>query len=433
MQENTKENSMDREERSERAVLIGLDADIYTEAEAVSDSTMDELSELLATAGGIEVARVIQHRKAPEPKTLIGTGKAEEIAEFIAENEIDLAVFDNELSPSQTKNLEDILKVRVIDRSTLILDIFASRASSREGRLQVELAQYKYLLPRLAGSFSALSRLGGGIGTRGPGETKLETDRRHIRRRIAKIEDELESVMRVRGEQRRARLKREIPLVALIGYTNAGKSTLLNSLTGSDIHAENRLFDTLDPTARKFRISDTAEVILSDTVGFIRKLPHHLTKAFRATLEELLFADLLLLVSDVSNPEMATHELVVEEVIRNLGAGDTPKLHVFNKCDLIEDISPFEHDADSVCVSATTGFGFSELKEKIAKMLSLTSRRAEFEIPYKKSALLDALHRDAKILSTEYKDEFILVTAIVDDKIYGFINHELRGDKNDKL
>ncbi len=410
---------MDREEKVERAVLIGLDADIYTEAEAVSESTMDELSELLSTAGGIEIARVIQHRSSPEPKTLIGTGKALEIAEFISDNDIDLAVFDNELSPAQTKNLEDILKVRVIDRSTLILDIFASRASSREGRLQVELAQYKYILPRLAGSFSALSRLGGGIGTRGPGETKLETDRRHIRRRISKIEDELESVMRARSEQRRARLKREIPLVALIGYTNAGKSTLLNALTGSDIHAENRLFDTLDPTARKFPISDTAEVILSDTVGFIRKLPHHLTKAFRATLEELLFADLLLLVSDVSNPEMATHGLVVEEVIKSLGAGDTPKLHVFNKCDLIDDISPFEHDTDSVCVSAATGFGFDNLKEKIAKMLSLTSRKAEFEIPYKKSGLLDTLHRDAKVLSTEYTAEGIQVEAICDEALYG--------------
>ncbi|MBQ7120526.1 MAG: GTPase HflX [Oscillospiraceae bacterium] len=419
---------MDREEVFERAVLIGLDADIYTEAEAVSDSTMDELSELLSTAGGVEVARVIQHRKAPEPKTLIGTGKAEEIAEFIKDNEVDIAVFDNELSPAQTKNLEDILGVRVIDRSTLILDIFASRASSREGRLQVELAQYKYLLPRLAGSFSALSRLGGGIGTRGPGETKLETDRRHIRRRIAKIEDELESVMKVRGEQRRARLKREVPLVALIGYTNAGKSTLLNALTGSDIHAENRLFDTLDPTARKFKISDTAEVILSDTVGFIRKLPHHLTKAFRATLEELLYADLLLHVSDVSNPEIATHGLVVEEVIRNLGAGDTPRLNVFNKCDLIPDISPFEHDTDSVCVSAVSGFGFDELKEKICSMLGLTSRRVELSIPYAKSGLLDTLHRDASVISVEYEAENILVTAVVDDKVYGYIEQKLRGD-----
>lgn len=416
------------EEIVERAVLIGLDADIYSEAEAVNDSTMDELSELLSTAGGEEVARVIQHRQSPEPKTLIGTGKAREIAEFIDASDVTLAVFDNELSPAQTKNLEDILGVRVIDRSTLILDIFASRAQSREGRLQVELAQYKYLLPRLAGSGSALSRLGGGIGTRGPGETKLETDRRHIRRRISKIEDELENVMRVRGEQRRARLKREVPLVALIGYTNAGKSTLLNVLTGSDIHAANRLFDTLDPTARKFRISDTAEVVLSDTVGFIRKLPHHLTRAFRATLEELLYADLLLHVVDASNPEMGTHGLVVEEVIKNLGAGDTPRLCVFNKCDLVADKSHFENDEDSVCVSAKTGDGFEELKEKICQALSMTSRRAEIEIPYAKSALLDILHREAKVISLEYRDEFILVTAYVDDRVYGLINNELRGD-----
>ncbi len=416
------------EEIIERAVLIGLDADIYSEAEAVNDSTMDELSELLSTAGGEEAARVIQHRQSPEPKTLIGTGKAREIAEFIAANDVTLAVFDNELSPAQTKNLEDILGVRVIDRSTLILDIFASRAQSREGRLQVELAQYKYLLPRLAGSGASLSRLGGGIGTRGPGETKLETDRRHIRRRISKIEDELENVMRVRGEQRRARLKREVPLVALIGYTNAGKSTLLNALTGSDIHAANRLFDTLDPTARKFRISDTAEVVLSDTVGFIRKLPHHLTRAFRATLEELLYADLLLYVVDASNPEMGTHGLVVEEVIKNLGAGETPRLCVFNKCDLVADKSHFENDEDSVCVSAKTGVGFEELKQKICQALSMTSRRAEIEIPYAKSALLDILHREAKVISLEYHDEFILAITQVDDRVYGLINNELRGD-----
>lgn len=421
------------DEKLERAFLIGLDADTYTEHEAVSAASMDELSELLSTAGGEEVARVVQRRAAPEPKTLIGKGKALEIAEFIAANDITLAVFDNELSPAQTKNLEDILNVRVIDRSTLILDIFASRAQSREGRLQVELAQYKYLLPRLAGSFSALSRLGGGIGTRGPGETKLETDRRHIRRRISKIEDELEGVMRVRSEQRRSRIKREVPLISLIGYTNAGKSTLLNALTGSDIHAENRLFDTLDTTTRKFRISDTAEVLLSDTVGFIRKLPHHLTRAFRATLEELLHADLLLHVVDASSPEMAAHGLVALEVIKSLGAGDTPRLTVFNKCDLVSDTSPFSHESDSVCVSAATGEGFDELKGKICQMMSLTSRRAELEIPYAKSALLDVLHKYAKVLSVEYLDEFISVTAMVDERVWGLINHELRGDMNEQL
>ena len=424
---------INNEEILERAVLIGLDADTNTEAEAVSESSMDELSELLRTAGGTEVARVIQHRKFPEPKTLIGAGKASEIAEFISANDVSLAVFDNELSPAQTKNLEDLLGVRVVDRSTLILDIFASRAASHEGRLQVELAQYKYLLPRLTGSFSALSRLGGGIGTRGPGETKLETDRRHIRRRISKLEDELDTVMRVRSEQRRARTKREVPLVALIGYTNAGKSTLLNKLTDSDIHAENRLFDTLDPTARKFRISDTAEVVLSDTVGFIRKLPHHLTRAFRATLEELLYADLLLHVVDVSNPEWPEHGRVVLDVIKGLGAECTPCLTVFNKCDLVCTRELFENDPDSVCVSAKTGEGFDELKKEICRMLSLSSRKAELMIPYPKSQLLDVLHREAKVLSEEYGNDGIAVSAVLSDRVYGKIMHELTGDINDSI
>lgn len=421
------------EEKRERAILIGLDADIYTDTEKCDDASLDELSELLSTAGGDEVARVIQHRTSPEPKTFIGTGKARELAEFAEQNDIDLAVFDNELSPAQTKNLEDILGVRVIDRSTLILDIFASRAQSREGRLQVELAQYKYLLPRLTGRGTALSRLGGGIGTRGPGETKLETDRRHIRRRIAKIEEELETVMRVRGEQRRGRIRREIPLVSLIGYTNAGKSTLLNALTGSDIHAANRLFDTLDTTTRKFQVSDTASVLLSDTVGFIRKLPHHLTRAFRATLEELLHADLLLHVVDASNPEAAAHCAVVDDVIKTLGANDIPRLYIFNKCDLLSDTSHFSYERDAVCVSARTGAGFDELKSEICRILSLSSRRAEFDIPYSKSALIDILHRDAKVLSTEYLDDVIRICAITDDRVYSQISKQLGGDSNGQL
>ncbi|MBQ6697972.1 MAG: GTPase HflX [Oscillospiraceae bacterium] len=421
------------EEKRERAILIGLDADIYTDTEKCDDSSLDELSELLSTAGGDEVARVIQHRASPEPKTFIGTGKARELAGFAEQNDIDLAVFDNELSPAQTKNLEDILGVRVIDRSTLILDIFASRAQSREGRLQVELAQYKYLLPRLTGRGTALSRLGGGIGTRGPGETKLETDRRHIRRRIAKIEEELETVMRVRGEQRRGRIRREIPLVSLIGYTNAGKSTLLNTLTGSDIHAANRLFDTLDTTTRKFPVSDTASVLLSDTVGFIRKLPHHLTRAFRATLEELLHADLLLHVVDASNPEAEAHCTVVDDVIKTLGADNIPRLYVFNKCDLLSDTSLFSREKDTVCVSALTGAGFEELKSEICRMLSLSSRRTEFDIPYSKSALIDILHRDAKVLSTEYLDDVIRICAITDDRTYSQITKQLGGDSNGQL
>ncbi len=424
---------MENEKIPERAVLVGLAADIYTEEEKVDGASMDELSELLATAGGEEIGRVIQHRHAPEPKTLIGAGKALELAEFISANDITLAVFDNELSPAQTKNLEDILKVRVLDRSTLILDIFASRAQSREGRLQVELAQYKYILPRLAGGSTSLSRLGGGIGTRGPGETKLETDRRHIRRRISRLEDELLAVMRVRKEQRRARLRREIPLVALVGYTNAGKSTLLNLLTGSDIHAENRLFDTLDTTSRKFRISDTAEVILSDTVGFIRKLPHHLTRAFRATLEELLYADLILHVVDASSPDIAEHIRVAEKVIEELGASEIPRLILFNKCDIAEDTAAFCGVGDSVCISAKTGEGREELCRKICEKLLRTERRITVSIPYEKSALLDFLHREGKVLDIKYGDEKIEVAALADDRIYGKIKRELGGDMCDEL
>lgn len=424
---------MDIEKTVERAFLVGLCADVYTTAENATDASMDELSELLMTAGGEEVARAIQNRHSPEAKTLIGKGKAEEIAQFVSENEITLVVFDNELSPAQTKNLEDIMKVRVIDRSALILDIFASRAQSREGKLQVELAQYKYILPRLAGGSTSLSRLGGGIGTRGPGETKLETDRRHIRNRISRLEEEINEVSRVRGEQRRARIKREVPLVALIGYTNAGKSTLLNTLTGSDIHAADRLFDTLDTTSRKFRISDTAEVILSDTVGFIRKLPHHLTKAFRATLEELLYADLILHVVDINNPDLVEHIEVTNEVISSLGADKIPKLLVYNKCDLVLNISDYARDENSVFISAKTGEGREELCRKICKALEKTERCATFTIPYDKAALLDLLHRESKVLSLEYVAEGALVEVIVDDRLYGRINRELGGGQNDEL
>ncbi len=422
---------MDSEKVLERAVLVGLAADIYTEEEKTDESSMDELSELLSTAGGVEVGRILQNRHAPEPKTFIGAGKAQEIAGFIEQNDVTLAVFDNELSPAQTKNLEDILGVRVLDRSMLILDIFASRAQSREGKLQVELAQYKYILPRLAGGSTSLSRLGGGIGTRGPGETKLETDRRHIRRRISRLEEELLAVRNVRGEQRRARIRREVPLVALIGYTNAGKSTLLNTLTGAGIHAENRLFDTLDTTSRKFKINDTTEVILSDTVGFIRKLPHHLTRAFRATLEELLYADLLLHVVDASNPDFAEHGRVVEKVISDLGAGEIPTLTVFNKCDVAENLSDFPKNESSVCISARTGEGIDELCRKIAIKLAKSEREIEICVPYNKSALLDMLHREAKVLSQEYAENGAVVRAIVNDKIYGKIARELGGETDE--
>ncbi|MDR3278839.1 MAG: GTPase HflX, partial [Oscillospiraceae bacterium] len=308
----------------EKAVLAGLNADVLNARERSTDESLDELEALLETAGGVCLGRVLQNRRAPDPRTFIGDGKTQELKALIESEGCSLAVFDNELSPSQLRALSEDLGVRVLDRASLILDIFAQRAMTREGRLQVELAQYKYLLPRLTGMWTHLARQTASsapIGTRGPGETQLETDRRHIRRKIAKLEEELAEVRRTRGTQRRLREKNKVPVVALVGYTNAGKSTLLNHLTGAGIPAADRLFDTLDTTTRRLKISDTLEVLLSDTVGFIRKLPHHLVDAFKATLEVLRYADLLIHVIDASNPQWQQQAQVVDELIEQLGAG----------------------------------------------------------------------------------------------------------------
>ena len=291
------------QEKKERAVLVGLDAFSLSREENATQESMDELAALLETAGGQTAAVVMQSKDSPDPRTFIGEGKVAEVKELVHAMDADMVIFDNSLSPSQQRVLSEELNVSVLDRSALILDIFAQRARTREGRLQVELAQYKYLLPRLTGMWKHLERQEGAIGTRGPGETQLESDRRHIHRKIAKLEGELKDVRRVRSTQRDRRIKNEVPVVAIVGYTNAGKSTLLNRLTGADIPANNRLFDTLDTTTRTLEISDTCTVLLSDTVGFIRKLPHHLVEAFKATLEELSFADLLLHVIDASNEE----------------------------------------------------------------------------------------------------------------------------------
>ena len=292
---------MPQEHGIDRAVLVGLHADCFSKEETATNATLDELEALLETAGGQCTAKVLQNRRTPDSRTFIGAGKAAEIRQLAENTEANMAIFDNTLS-LPNPGFEEILGVTVLDRSALILDIFAQRAKTAEGRLQVELAQYQYLLPRLSGMGTSLSRQGGGIGTRGPGETQLETDRRHIRSRIAKLEEELTQVRQVRAVQRRQRIKNSVPVVALVGYTNAGKSTLLNRLTGAGIPANNRLFDTLDTTSRQWTVSETLSVILSDTVGFIAKLPHHLVDAFRATLEELSFADLLIHVIDASDP-----------------------------------------------------------------------------------------------------------------------------------
>ena len=393
-----------------RAVLVGLNAHCLSAEENADDTSMEELADLLETAGGVCVGTVFQNKDAPDPRTFIGEGKAAEVKELVGAMGADMVVVDNPLSPSQQRVLSEELGVQVLDRAALILDIFAQRARTREGRLQVELAQYQYLLPRLLGMWTHLERQEGAIGTRGPGETQLETDRRHIRRKIQKLREELEQVRRVRATQRTRREKNEVPVVAIVGYTNAGTSTLLNRLTGADIPANNRLFDTLDTTTRTLEISDTCTVLLSDTVGFIRKLPHHLVEAFKATLEELSYADLLLHVIDASNPLWREQAAVVEQLIVELGAEQTPRIDVFNKCDKFTgDILP--HGADIVSISAKTGQGLDELLEKIGGRLDTGACRVVLRLPYDQGGVVDRLHRQAKVERVDY-GEAIEVEAV---------------------
>lgn len=402
--------------KKERAVLVGLRCHSFGMDENADEETLAELAALVETAGAETVAMTLQTRPAPDARTFIGEGKAQEVKELAEANEADLIIFDNELSPSQMRVLEEMTDKTVLDRSALILDIFAQRARTGEGKLQVELAQYQYILPRLAGLGHAMSRLGGGIGTRGPGESKLESDRRHIRRRIDKLREDLEQVRQVRAVQRRQRKKTELPLVAIVGYTNAGKSTLLNLLTDAGIEANDRLFDTLDPTTRKKRISDTQEILLSDTVGFIRKLPHHLVSAFKATLEELAYADLLLHVVDVSDPNWEIHAATVDKVIEQLGAQEIPRVMVYNKADKCEELPAAR---DGVLFSAKTGEGTEALLAAIEKALGRGKHEMHLCIPYSDGAALDVLHREGQVKSIEYGEAGTLVTVIVDDKLCG--------------
>lgn len=402
--------------KRERAVLVGLRCHSFGMDENADEETLAELAALVETAGAETVAMTLQTRPAPDARTFIGEGKAQEVKELAEANEADLIIFDNELSPSQMRVLEEMTDKTVLDRSALILDIFAQRARTGEGKLQVELAQYQYILPRLAGLGHAMSRLGGGIGTRGPGESKLESDRRHIRRRIDKLREDLEQVRQVRAVQRRQRKKTELPLVAIVGYTNAGKSTLLNLLTDAGIEANDRLFDTLDPTTRKKRISDTQEILLSDTVGFIRKLPHHLVSAFKATLEELAYADLLLHVVDVSDPNWEIHAATVDKVIEQLGAQEIPRVMVYNKADKCDELPAAR---DGVLFSAKTGEGTEALLAAIEKALGRGKHEMHLCIPYSDGAALDVLHREGQVKSIEYGESGTLVTVIVDDKLCG--------------
>ena len=409
--------SEEKKESINRAVLVGLSAHCLSREENATETTMEELEALLETAGGECVGVVLQNKDTPDPRTFIGEGKVEEVRELVENAGAGMVIFDNSLSPSQQRVLSEELKAAVMDRSALILDIFAQRARTREGRLQVELAQYQYLLPRLTGMWTHLERQEGAIGTRGPGETQLETDRRHIRRKISKLKEELEQVRRVRGVQRERRIKNEVPVVAIVGYTNAGKSTLLNKLTGADIPANDRLFDTLDTTTRTLEISDTCTVLISDTVGFISKLPHHLVEAFKATLEELEYADLLLHVIDASNPEWREQAAVVEKLIAELGAAETPRIDVFNKSDRYTgDIVP--HGEDIVSISAKTGQGLDKLLDMIGKRLDTGAHRVVLHLPYDQGGALDLLYRDAKVEQVEY-GETIEVTAVLTPILLG--------------
>lgn len=413
------------EKKVNRAVLVGLNAHCLTKEENATESSMEELAALLETAGGQTLGVVTQSKDTPDPRTFIGEGKVAEVKEVVEATGADLVIFDNALSPSQQRALAEDLKVSVMDRAGLILDIFAQRARTREGRLQVELAQYQYLLPRLIGMWTHLERQEGAIGTRGPGETQLETDRRHIRRKISKLKEELEDVRRVRATQRVRREKNEVPVVAIVGYTNAGKSTLLNKLTDSDIPANNRLFDTLDTTTRTLEISDTCTVLISDTVGFISKLPHHLVEAFKATLEELSYADLLLHVIDASNPEWREQAAVVDQLIMDLGAQETPRIEVFNKCDLwTGEIRP--HGEDIVSVSARTGEGLDDLLGAIGKRLDSGAKRVTIHLPYDKGGMLERLYKEAKVEQVEY-GETIDVIAVCTPKLMGQLGQMVEG------
>lgn len=410
-----------KEEIRDKVVLVGLNSPVLREDSATEES-MDELSALVETAGGETAGIVLQNRPAPDPRTFIGEGKVAEVQLYVENVGATMVIFDNDLSPSQQRVLTELLGVQVLDRCGLILDIFAQRAKTKEGRLQVELAQYRYLLPRLIGMWSHLERQGGTsgkgpIGSKGPGETQLETDRRLINKKIDKIRADLEEVRRIRATQRQQRQKNEIPVVAIVGYTNAGKSTLLNQLTGAAIPANNRLFDTLDTTSRLLTVSDTMDVVVSDTVGFIRKLPHQLVEAFKATLEELEYADLLLHVIDVSNPQWQQQADIVDRLIHELKADQIPCLRVYNKCDLAFS-GQRSAGEDTVSISAKTGEGVPELLACIDKKLDKGTRRVTIHLPYDKAGLLDGLYREAKVESVEYAAT-IDVAAVCPPKVLG--------------
>ena len=396
-----------------RAILVSADT-----GEFDAERSLDELEELSATAGVEVVGRVIQKRPACDSATVIGSGRLEQLVEEAEALQTNLIIFDCELTANQTRNIERILDIRVIDRTTLILDIFAQRALTKEGRLQVELAQQKYRLPRLAGKGIELSRLGGGIGTRGPGESKLETDKRHIRRRIESLEAELKELERRRELHRARRKKDNVLSAAIVGYTNVGKSTLLNALTDAGVLAENKLFATLDITSRSIELPDGRSVLLIDTVGLIRRLPHNLVEAFKSTLEEAASADIIINLVDISADDGYEQAEVTAEVLKDLGCDGIPRIDVLNKCDLLPEAENIKCDERTVKISAKQKKGFDDLLDCIARNLPETSVRGKFVIPYDKTSIINTIRIDGKIISEEYLAEGTMIDAVVDKKIY---------------
>lgn len=393
----------------EVAVLVGIDMGLYN-----AQVSMDELEELARTAGAVVAAKIIQKRDKPDSATYVGSGRLEEIKSFTEANDVDLLIFDGELTPSQQRNIEDETDIRVIDRTTLILDIFAARARSNEGKIQVELAQLKYSLPRLGGKGAEMSRLGGGIGTRGPGESKLESDRRHIRRRIQSLQEELVQIAKRRENLRARREKDGIETVAIVGYTNAGKSTLMNTLTNAGVLAENKLFATLDPTSRALTLPDGRTVMLIDTVGLVRRLPHQLVDAFRSTLEEAANATVILNLCDASDECCTEHLNVTMNLLAALGCADKPIISVLNKCDLCGGSFVLPAQGEFVMISAKTGEGLGNLLAKIQLSLPPTRRKAELLIPYNEGGLVSYIREEGVLIKEDYRADGIYVKAVVD-------------------
>ena len=404
---------IETEEKVTRALLVSVDCGKFD-----AESSLEELCELVKSAGAEPVMTVLQKLDRPETATFVGTGKLEEIKEICNQYEIDLIVCDSELSPTQIKTLEKATDVRTIDRTTLILDIFALRAKSKEGKLQVELAQLKYLLPRLTGKGVEMSRLGGGIGTRGPGETKLETDRRHIHRKMETLKEQLADIEKHRTRLRERREKDGVITVAIVGYTNAGKSTLMNYLTDAGVLAQDKLFATLDPTSRSLKLPSGVTVMLIDTVGLVRRLPHGLVEAFKSTLEEAAFSDIILNVCDASSQEANEHMEVTKNLLTELGCGETPIINVLNKCDRLPDISYAPNVSNSVFISAKNGTGIDKLLKAIDDNLPVRIKKVKLLIPFAQAGLSSEIRTKATLISEEYTENGILVEAIVDELMY---------------